>query len=226
MKCVFNFIRPKDVIGWYIKYSDNALQDFKCRITLAFFQVYDCAYGNTRSLGQNQLRHPFCFSGGPDRGVKQRELDGLLVRDRELDKLFEHIYEDNVAGKISDERFAKMSRGYEQEQGEASVRIKTLKAELKKDNGKLYTADSFLEVVRYYTDALELTGRMVTELIDHIVVYHAERVDGLISQQVIVHYNCIGAFEVPAWENIPDFDILIEARKGVTYCYSPLEKAV
>jgi len=160
------------------------------------------------------------------RAIKHKELDGLLARDRELDRLFERIYEDNVAGKISDERFAKMSRGYEKEQGEAAVRIKLLKAELKKETGRLYTADAFLEIVRRYTDVQEVTQRMVTELIDHIVVYHAERVDGLINQRVIVHYNCIGPFEVPDWKNIPDFDIFIETRKGVTLCYSPLEKAV
>ena len=60
---------------------------------------------------------------------------------------------------------------------------------------------------------------MVTELIDHIEVYHAERVNGVITQKVVVHYNCIG-FEVPDWENIPDFDIDIETRKGVALRYS------
>jgi len=160
-----------------------------------------------------------------DRGIKQRELDGLLARDRELDRLFERIYEDNVAGKISDERFAKMSRDYEQEQADVAMRVKILKAELKKESGDLHTADSFLEIVRYYTDAQELTQRMVTELIDHIVVYHAERVNGIISQKIVIHYNCIGAFDVPDWENIPDFDIFVETRKGVTMCYTPMEKA-
>jgi len=130
-----------------------------------------------------------------------------------------------VTGKISDERFAKMSRSYEQEQSEVTGRIKALKAVLKKEGGKLLTADAFLEIVRRYTNARELTGRMVSELIDHIEVYHAQRVDGLINQRVIVHYNCIGAFEVPDRNNLPDFDILIETRKGVTICYSPAENA-
>ena len=119
-----------------------------------------------------------------------------------------------------------MSRGYEQEQSEVAGRIKKLNSELKKESCKRLTTEAFLDIVRRYTDAQELTQRMVTELIDHIVVHHAERVDGLINQKVIVHYNCIGAFEVPDWENIPDFDIMIETRKGVALCYSPLEKAV
>ena len=161
-----------------------------------------------------------------DRAIKQRELDSLTARDKELDTLFERIYEDNVAGKLTDERFVKMSKKYEQEQGELSGRIKALKNEIKKEGGKKLTADAFLEVVRRYTDAQELSGRMVTELIDHIDVYHAERINGLITQKVTVHYNCIGAFEVPDWDSIPDFDILIETRKGVTLCYSDFQKAV
>ena len=62
-----------------------------------------------------------------DRVRKKRELDGLLARDRELDMLFERLYEDNVSGKIDDARFAKMSKRYEQEQGENAGRIEALR---------------------------------------------------------------------------------------------------
>ena len=58
---------------------------------------------------------------------KQRDLDALTARDRELDMLFERLYEDNVAGKIDDARFAKMSKRYEQEQGENAKKIKSLR---------------------------------------------------------------------------------------------------
>ena len=51
-----------------------------------------------------------------DRKLKEKELKALLARDEELDGLFERIYEDNVSGKLSDDRFAKMSRRYEDEQ--------------------------------------------------------------------------------------------------------------
>ena len=99
--------------------------------------------------------------------------------------------EDNVAEVISNERFAKMSRNYEQEQGEISVKIKKLKTELKKVGGKQMTAESFLDTVRRHTNAQELTKRMVTELIDHIVVFHAEKSDGITNQKIIIYYNCI-----------------------------------
>ena len=67
-----------------------------------------------------------------DRVRKKRELDGLLARDGELDMLFERLYEDNVSGKIDDARFAKMSKRYEQEQGENAKKIKALRLEPKK----------------------------------------------------------------------------------------------
>ena len=157
---------------------------------------------------------------------KQRELDTLTARDRELDMLFERLYEDNVAGKIDDARFAKMSKRYEQEQGENAKKIKALRLELKKDESKRMDIDDFLETVRRYTDATTITKRMVAELIDHIEVYHAEKQDGITNQRVVIHYNCIGAFDVPDRRKIPEADIIMETRKGVALSYAPEQVAV
>ena len=157
---------------------------------------------------------------------KQRELDALTARDRELDMLFERLYEDNVAGKIDDARFAKMSKRYEQEQGENAKKIKALRLELKKDESKRMDIDDFLETVRRYTDATTITKRMVAELIDHIEVYHAEKQDGVTNQRVDIHYNCIGAFDVPDRRKIPEADIIMETRKGVALSYAPEQVAV
>ena len=157
---------------------------------------------------------------------KQRELDALTARDRELDMLFERLCEDNVAGKIDDARFAKMSKRYEQEQGENAKKIKALRLELKKDEGKRMDIDDFLETVRRYTDATAITKRMVAELIDHIEVYHAEKQDGVTNQRVVIYYNCIGAFDVPDRRKIPEADIIMETRKGVALSYAPEQVAV
>ena len=157
---------------------------------------------------------------------KQRELDALTARDRELDMLFERLYEDNVAGKIDDARFAKMSKRYEQERGENAKKIKALRLELKKDESKRMDIDDFLETVRRYTDATTITKRMVAELIDHIEVYHAEKQDGVTNQRVVIYYNCIGAFDVPDRRKIPEADIITETRKGAALSYAPEQVAV
>lgn len=160
-----------------------------------------------------------------ERSLKHKELDVLLARDKELDTLFERLYEDNVSGKVSDERFAKMSKKYEQEQGENAVKIKALKSELRKDGGQFMNADTFLETIRRYTDAQELSQRMVTELIDHIDVYHAEKVSGQTIQRITIYYNCIGSFTVPEREKIPEMDVCIKTRKGVALNYSQAQIA-
>ena len=161
-----------------------------------------------------------------ERVRKQRVLDGLLARDKELDALFERLYEDNVAGKIDDGRFAKMSKRYEEEQGEIGKKVKALRLELKKSEGERMDVDEFLDTVRRYTNATEITQRMVAELIDHIDVYHAEKQDGITTQRVVIHYNCIGAFDVPDRRKIPEADILLQTRKGVALGYAPGHIAV
>ena len=67
---------------------------------------------------------------------------------------------------------------------------------------------------------------MVAELIDHIDVYHAEKHDGITTQQVIIHYNCVGPFMVPDRRKIPEADIIMETRKGVALSYAPAQIAV
>ena len=152
--------------------------------------------------------------------------NATLRKQRELDMFFERLYEDNVSGKINDARFAKMSKRYEQEQGENAKKIKALRLELKKDESKRMDIDDFLETVRRHTDATTIIKRMVAELIDHIEVYHAEKQDGITNQRVDIHYNCIGAFDVPDRRKIPEADIIMETRKGVALSYAPEQVAV
>lgn len=76
------------------------------------------------------------------------------------------------------------------------------------------------EMVRRYTDVTELSQRLVTELIDHIVVYHAEKVSGRTTQNIVIHYNFIGPFTVPQKKDIPDAAVSINTRQGVMLEYA------
>lgn len=133
-----------------------------------------------------------------ERQAMQKEIYALQARDRELDTLFERIYEDNVAGKISDERFARMSMKYEGEQKELTARIKELKAALEKSASQSVTADMFIGSVRKYTRAKKLTQQMLNELIQKIEVFNAEKINGVWQQRLTIHYNCIGSIEIQA----------------------------
>ena len=161
-----------------------------------------------------------------DRKLKEKELRTLLARDEELDGLFERIYEDNVSGKLSDDRFAKMSRRYEDEQKELSEKIKKLRSEIEKQSSRSMTTDMFIGLVRKYTRARKLTPRMLNELIEKIEVFNAEKIDGVWEQRLRIHYNCVGTIEIPTALPLPIPEVSVNTRKGVVVNYAPCELAV
>ncbi len=161
-----------------------------------------------------------------DRKLKEKELKTLLARDEELDGLFERIYEDNVSGKLSDDRFAKMSRRYEDEQKDLSEKIKKLRSEIEKQSSRSMTTDMFIGLVRKYTRARKLTPRMLNELIEKIEVFNAEKIDGVWEQRLRIHYNCVGTIEIPTVLPLPIPEVSVNTRKGVVVNYAPCELAV
>ena len=161
-----------------------------------------------------------------DRKLKEKELRTLLARDEELDGLFERIYEDNVSGKLSDDRFAKMSRRYEDEQKELAEKIKKLRSEIEKQSSRSMTTDMFIGLVRKYTRARKLTLRMLNELIEKIEVFNAEKIDGVWEQRLRIHYNCVGTIEIPTVLPLPIPEVSVNTRKGVVVNYAPCELAV
>ena len=161
-----------------------------------------------------------------DRKLKEKELKTLLARDEELDGLFERIYEDNVSGKLSDDRFAKMSLRYEDEQKELAEKIKKLRSEIEKQSSRSMTTDMFIGLVRKYTRARKLTPRMLNELIEKIEVFNAEKIDGVWEQRLRIHYNCVGTIEIPTVLPLPIPEVSVNTRKGVVVNYAPCELAV
>ncbi len=156
-----------------------------------------------------------------DRKLKEKELKALQARDEELDGLFERIYEDNVSGKLSDDRFARMSRRYEEEQKELAEKIKALRAEIDKQSSQSMTTDMFISLVRKYTRARKLTPRMLNELIEKIEVFNAEKIDGVWEQRLRIHYNCVGVIEISELIPLPAPEVSVNTRKGVVVNYAP-----
>ena len=116
-----------------------------------------------------------------------RELAQAEARIQKLDVIMQRLYEDNVDGKISDERFARMAKTYEDEQRQLESR----KVEL----------DAFivLDMVRKYTDITELTAEIIRTFVEKIEVMKPEKVPGTRTkkQTIVIHWNFIGAVEIP-----------------------------
>ena len=155
----------------------------------------------------------------------QSEARSLTARDRELDRIFERLYEDNISGKIPDDRFAKMSVNYNNEQKDIHEKLKHLGNLIDELSGKEVTAEKFVKAIKKYTRVKKLTPYMLTELIEKIVVYPAEKVDGVRTQRLVIYYNCVGAIDIPTELPIPEPDIVMNTRKGVNLTYLPAATA-
>ena len=128
-----------------------------------------------------------------DLTAKAKEFDESERRIKELDRIIQRVYEDNLNGKISDERFKKMAQAYEDEQAELTEKVKVLRRELETAKEQSDGTDKFLRLVRKYTEITELTPEIVRMFIEKIIVHEKERVDGKQRQIVEIIYNCVGA---------------------------------
>ena len=127
----------------------------------------------------------------------KRELEQAQARIHRLDDLIQHLYEDNVDGKISDERFGIMTAKYEEEQKALQSRTVELREAIAAEQESNVNIDRFLALVRKYTDVKELTAEIIREFVEKVIVHQAEKVDGQRVQKVRIVWNCIGEIDNP-----------------------------
>lgn len=118
--------------------------------------------------------------------------------------MFQRIYEDNVSGKLSDERFATMSANYEAEQKALKESLVQLKADIEMQNDKTENVSEFVKKVRRYTDIRELTPDIVNEFIDYIMVSKKQMIDGKTVYPIDIYYSGIGIIDAPSAEEYED----------------------
>ena len=128
-----------------------------------------------------------------------RELEQSMQRITKLDGIIQRLYEDNLDGKISDERFARMTVTYEQEQKDLESRVTALREVISKAKLHRLNIDSFLTQVRKYTEVKELDAEIIRTLVERIDVFTPEKVPGSRTkkQTVLIHWNFIGAVDLP-----------------------------
>ena len=126
---------------------------------------------------------------------KKKRLAEIQKRIGELDTIFQRIYEDNIIGKLSDERFMKMSKGYEDEQHTLQAEADEIQSELQQEEKKSVDVKRFLAIVKKYTDLTELTPEILREFIDKIIVHAPDKSSGRRLQEIEIIYNHIGEFD-------------------------------
>ncbi|MDL2287120.1 recombinase family protein [Eubacteriales bacterium OttesenSCG-928-G02] len=127
----------------------------------------------------------------------QDALQTALAREKEVDVLYEKLFEEKILGNLSEDRFKKLSYKYEDEQAELKQKIKHLKKIVAEEQRHEMNAEGFLRIVRKYTDIQELTSPILHEFVDKIVVHHKEQLFGETVQRVEIYYKMIGFVELP-----------------------------
>ena len=117
-------------------------------------------------------------------------------RVKDIDNLIQHIYEDNISGKITDDRFATLSINYEREQKDLKEKINELSTTIDKTNQEELDLTTFIDKVKKYTEIKELTPEIVNELIDKIYVYQQTKLNGKQYQKIDIHYAGVGIIAI------------------------------
>lgn len=113
-------------------------------------------------------------------------------RSKEIDSIIQKLYEDNLLGKISDERFVKLSQSYEEEQKQLQTSISDLTEKLAQQQEDSLNISKFMARISKYTELPELTVEIVNELIDKIVIHKPTGTKRNRIIQIDIYYNFIG----------------------------------
>lgn len=124
--------------------------------------------------------------------AKKKLLSKSESRIKELDLLFQRIYEDNVSGKISDERFKMLSENYEKEQAELKQIIEKLSAEISATEEQSDNIERFISKAHKYFDLQELTPSVLNDMVKRVYVHTPKTVDGKRTQEIDIVYDLVG----------------------------------
>lgn len=128
---------------------------------------------------------------------RKREIAQAEKRIGELDRIFKRIYEDDISGTISHERFLKLSTDYEAEQRELTEQVKTWREVVEIFERDRSDFDSFAAIVRKYVGIRELTPTIVNEFVKKIIVHAPDKSSGHRRQKIELVWNFIGEVNLP-----------------------------
>ena len=123
---------------------------------------------------------------------RKREISQAEKRIAELDRIFKRIYEDDISGAISHERFLKLSAEYEAEQKELTEKVRVgweMVSTYEQDKADF---DSFAAVIRKYVGITELTPTIVNEFVKKIIVHAPDKSSGHRRQKIQIIWNFVG----------------------------------
>ena len=152
--------------------------------------IHECQLDQETFLKKLEQQSQVQFSKNNKR--QQLQLQKDEHRSKEIDSIIQKLYEDNLLGKISDERFVKLSQSYEEEQKQLQASISDLTEKLTKQQEDSLNISKFMTRILKYTELPELTVEIVNELIDKIVIHKPTGTKRNRIIQIDIYYNFIG----------------------------------
>lgn len=152
--------------------------------------IHECQLDQETFLKKLEQQSQAQFS--KDNKRQQLQLQKDEHRSKETDSIIQKLYEDNLLGKISDERFVKLSQSYEEEQKQLQTSISDLIEKLTKQQEDSLNISKFMVRISKYTKLPELTVEIVNELIDKIVIHKPTGTKRNRIIQIDIYYNFIG----------------------------------
>ena len=129
------------------------------------------------------------------------DLKRLYERQEDIGRIIRKLYEDNVCGRITDERFDFLAKSYEDEGNDLKTKIQELKNALASSVQEEEKLSKFLKVVKSYTKIEELTPEILNSFIEKIYIGETEKYDGRKMQEVEIIYKFIGAINLPQYNS-------------------------
>lgn len=130
------------------------------------------------------------------------EIDAARRRIDELDRLISRIYEDNVLGRLSDERYERMSAGYEKEQHDLVTSVAENERRLREMEKERTDLHALLKGLREFTKVRELTPELVNTLIRRIEIHNSDRSTGHVRVKVDIYFTAVGMIDLPTEEEL------------------------
>ena len=127
----------------------------------------------------------------------RNKLEQGRKRIKEIDALYARIYEDNAAGRISDERFARLSATYEAEQADLETSLTVLEQRLEDADKASVDLHMLLKGLREFTEVRELTPTIVNTLIRRIEVHNNEKKHSHGHVKVDIYFTAVGIIDLP-----------------------------
>ena len=124
---------------------------------------------------------------------QRKELEKAQARMGELNLLFRKLYEDNALGKLSDEQFAFLTSGYDDEKKMLTHKIAELSTVIDTATERSTDVKRFVALVRKYTEINELTYENVHELIDRILIHELDKETN--TRKIEILYSFVGRVE-------------------------------